>query len=80
MADGWFGPLCRGRFPARSACDALTVWDSRRSTEHEDLGLCAANSGALLHLSIRQLLAQLAGIEETVLIYPSTAAGPKPAA
>src|SRR5271169_4159242 len=30
-----------------------------------------------LHLSVRQLLAQLAGIEETVLIYPSTGGRPK---
>ena len=30
-----------------------------------------------LHLSIRELLATLAGIEETVLIYPSTGDRPK---
>ena len=30
-----------------------------------------------LHLSVRQLLAQLAGIGETVLIYPSTGGRPK---
>src|SRR5713226_2103160 len=35
----------------------------------------AAQAG--LHLSVRQLLAQLAGIEETVLIYPSTGGRPK---
>ena len=35
---------------------------------------------AALHLSVRQLLAHLAGIGETVLIYPSTSACPKPAA
>ncbi|TQC44885.1 transposase, partial [Rhodococcus sp. WS4] len=29
------------------------------------------------HLSVRQLLAALAGIEETVLIYPSTGGRPK---
>ena len=38
----------------------------------------AAQAG--LHLSVRQLLAQLAGIGETVLIYPSTGGRPKPAA
>ena len=38
----------------------------------------AAQAG--LHLSVRQLLAQLAGIGETVLIYPSTGGQPKPAA
>ena len=32
-----------------------------------------------LDLSVRELLSQLAGIGETVLIYPSTGAGPKPA-
>lgn len=31
------------------------------------------------HLSVRELLSQLAGIEETVLIYPSTGGRPKPA-
>jgi transposase len=35
----------------------------------------AARAG--LHLSVRQLLAQLAGIGETVLIYPSTGGRPK---
>ena len=35
----------------------------------------AAQAG--LHLSVRQLLAQLAGIGETVLIYPSTGGRPK---
>jgi hypothetical protein len=45
MADGWFGPLCRGRFPGRQSWGALTVRDSRRSAEHEDLDLCAAISG-----------------------------------
>ena len=30
-----------------------------------------------LHLSVRELLRQLAGIEETVLIYPSTGGRPK---
>jgi hypothetical protein len=30
-----------------------------------------------LHLSVRELLAQLAGIGETVLIYPSTGGRPK---
>ena len=30
-----------------------------------------------LHLSVRELLDQLAGIEETVLIYPSTGGRPK---
>jgi len=38
----------------------------------------AAQAG--LHLSVRQLLAQLAGIGETVLIYPSTGGRPKAAA
>jgi len=32
---------------------------------------------ARLHLSVRQLLAQLAGIGETVLIHPSTGGRPK---
>ena len=35
----------------------------------------AAQAG--LHLSVRQLLAQLAGIGQTVLIYPSTGGRPK---
>ena len=35
----------------------------------------AAQAG--LHLSVRQLLAQLAAIGETVLIYPSTGGRPK---
>ena len=35
----------------------------------------AARAG--LHLSVRDLLDQLAGIEETVLIYPSTGGRPK---
>jgi hypothetical protein len=35
----------------------------------------AAQAG--LHLSVRQLLAHLAGIGETVLIYPSTGGRPK---
>ena len=30
-----------------------------------------------LHLSVRELLAQLAGIQETLLIYPSTGGRPK---
>ena len=30
-----------------------------------------------LHLSVRELLDQLAGIQETVLIYPSTGGRPK---
>ena len=30
-----------------------------------------------LHLSVRELLGQLAGIEETVLIYPATGGRPK---
>ncbi len=30
-----------------------------------------------LHLSVRELLSQLAAIEETVLIYPSTGGRPK---
>ena len=32
-----------------------------------------------LHLSVRELLHTLAGIGETVLLYPSTAAAPGPA-
>ena len=38
----------------------------RRDVEH-----------AGLHLSVRELLDQLAGIQETVLIYPSTGGRPK---
>jgi transposase len=38
----------------------------RRESEH-----------AGLHLSVRELLDQLAGIQETVLIYPSTGGRPK---
>ena len=33
-----------------------------------------------LHLSVRELLDTLAGIQETVLIYPSTGGNPRPAA
>ena len=33
-----------------------------------------------LHMSVRDLLGQLAGIGETVLLYPPPAAGPKPTA
>ena len=33
-----------------------------------------------LHLSVRELLASLAGIQETVVLYPSTGGGPRPAA
>jgi hypothetical protein len=35
----------------------------------------AAQAG--LHLSVRELLSQLAGIGETVLLYPSTGGRPK---
>jgi hypothetical protein len=34
-------------------------------------------AGAGLHLSVRELLGQLAGIGETVLIYPSTGGRPR---
>jgi hypothetical protein len=36
---------------------------------------CAARAG--LHLSVRALLDHLAGIQETVLIYPATGGPPK---
>src|SRR6266496_3529526 len=43
----------------------------------KDLRLAWSAAQAALHLSVRQLLAQLAGIGETVLIYPSTGGRPK---
>src|SRR5450631_89369 len=65
MADGWFGPLCRGRFPGRQSWGALTVRDSRRSAEHEDLDLCAAISGRSdlqdLHVGTRLANASVGG-------------------
>ena len=43
----------------------------------QDVGARAAACHGGLHLSVRQLLAQLASIGETVLIYPSTGGRPK---
>src|SRR5450631_174802 len=65
MADGWFG-RCAAALPWPAIVwGALTVRDSRRSAEHEDLDLCAAISGRSdlqdLHVGTRLANASVGG-------------------